>query len=135
MIQLKSVEQARASPIADGVKELVLARVLEYVQELQRMGYAWDPESDGWFVVLEPGEEVGPLTGLGWEQQLSDLLFEFVDHDEAAQCFAAVYIPGNNWGVTIFVPDLPGLDPSIRGWLLEQARDAGTMSTGQGAPP
>lgn len=120
MIHLRSLEEARASPVPEGVRGLVVARAEELAAELEAMGRPWQPEEDGWFVVLEPGEEVGPLIGLGWEQQLSDLLFEFVDHDEAAGCFAAVYIPTNNWGVTIVVPDAPGLDPAVRAWLVGQ---------------
>ena len=120
MIHLRSLEEARASPVPEGVRGLVVARAEELAAELEAMGRPWQPEEDGWFVVLEPGEEARPLEGLGWGMVLREVLLEFVEHDAAAGCFWGVYIPTNSWGVTIVVPDAPGLDPAVRAWLVGQ---------------
>lgn len=118
----------------NGALAVIERRFREMLAAYEDLGCDYDPDDDGFFVLLEPGEATEPLVALELpDRRLVDLTLEAVhhhahhaDHEDHAPhggpgLFECVYCPSNSWAMSIFVPDGPGLDPGVRAWLEEQA--------------
>lgn len=121
MIHFRCRADVEAAGLPDAVRKLVLGRIDDFERVLGESGYVWEVDRDGHFSLLAEGEAGLPLEAMGWTQRLADLLFESVCHHPEAGLWEAVYIPGNNWGWTCFVPDTPDLPPALREAFLREA--------------
>ena len=109
MIQLKSRDDLRqvrpddpAYPILD---DLVRRLIDEYPP--------YDPEADGWVVLVEPHDIDRGIHEI-WDANttLADLLWEgFTKRDGH---FIGVYLANNQWGLAVVIPDAPWLNGTLR---------------------
>jgi hypothetical protein len=129
MILLKTPADLDAQPaeaIPQPVREALRRRMATWLRELRRLDPEAlpDPERDGCFACLEPGETTVDLPGDGWPRPLAEMPFEAVEFDAKANAFFCHYVPSNSWALTLCVPDGPGLDAKVRAALVEQIEPA-----------
>jgi len=124
MLHFKSREDAARARLPAAHRRVVLDRIDAFERELAKLGCVWVPEDDGHFAYATPEEADAPLSDLGWDRRLRDLLPEAVHYHAAARLWELIHIPGNNWGWTCFVPDSPALPREVREWLMANAGEA-----------
>lgn len=134
MLHFRTRREAEEAAMPRAVREVVLSRIGEFEGALAKLDCSWDPDDDGWFSLLDPAEVGEPLRGMGWEQRLSDLLFEAVHYHPQARLWECIHIPGNNWGWTAFVPDSPGLPSDLREVFLREASEADAALARRSSP-
>lgn len=116
-------DPALAASIEDeALRSLVAQRFVELAQD-----EPYDPDVYGYFVVAEPGDSVEALekeTGCPiLESIFSDArfgepdfspCFEFLEEHERPACYEMVFILSDGgFGIDLFVPKLPGIDPQL----------------------
>jgi hypothetical protein len=105
--------------------EVAERRFREMLSAFADLGCDHDPDRDGFFALLEPGEESRPLSALGLPGlRLTDLTLEAVLLHAEAGLFECVLVASNSFALSLFVPCVPGLDPGVRRWLEGQAQPA-----------
>lgn len=113
----KSLADVAAARLCEDVgrvaRDVVRTLVDAYVSE----GYVYDPDGDGFAVLVEEGDSEEAIRAvLGWsllDAPLEGCVFE-------RGCFVTVILRDNQFGISIIVPDAPWLDPAL------QARDCET---------
>jgi hypothetical protein len=115
-----------ASAIPKPAGEALRRRMQTWLREVRRLDPEArpDPERDGCFACLEPGETAVDLPGEGWPRPLAEMPFEAVEFDAKARAFFCHYIPSNSFALTLCVPDGPGLNATVRAFLVEQIEPA-----------
>jgi hypothetical protein len=101
---ITDVEQLRQHPLHDTVESLVLP-VIAATPEYR-------PEDDGYLVLIEPDDVDRVLSDLDMPWRLSEVPFEAVIVIEGL--FHAVYIPNNQFALSILVPDEDWLPEDVR---------------------
>ena len=99
-------------PLAEACRETLAALIGAYAEH----GDTYDPEDDGYVVLVEEGDEDGDLEaecGYG----LGDAPFEGGIFE--AGVFRTCVLHNNQFGISIVVPDAPWLPPEIRARLLD----------------
>jgi hypothetical protein len=86
-------------------------------------GHPYDPEHDGYVVLLERGEDINLLPELGLSAPLTGLQFEAVRRDVMANCFILHYFTNNQFGLTFILPDERWLSPRLRNRLLRECEE------------
>ena len=89
------LEQVRSTPLHATVESLFLPVIAEYPD--------YRPEDDGYLVLIEPGDVDRVLDDLDMPQRLSEVPFEGVTVVD--QCFHAVYLANNQFGLDFLIPD------------------------------
>ena len=96
---------------------------LAYIRGVQFLGSeGFDPEIDGWIVVLEPGDDITQIEEIGDDGLFTDDVpnFEyveaFVDGDQVT--FELVYQLDDSRTVAVIIPDEPWLDADLRKVLM-----------------
>ena len=88
------LEQLLDHPLHDTVKEIISP----YID-----GPDYRPQDDGYVALLEPDDVDRMLSDLDMPWRLSEVLFEGITVVDG--CFHAVYIPNNQFALSILVPD------------------------------
>lgn len=81
-------------------------------------GHAYDPEQDGYVVLLQPGDEKRMLFELGTEKSVEGLDFEALQVDPHARAFVGHFLANNQFGLTIILPDASWLNDGVRRRML-----------------
>ena len=80
----------------------------------------YDPDTDGWIVLLEPGDNDDVLAEFS-SRGLPDMLWEGAVRDETSGCILTALCTNNSFGITVVVPrDGEFLSPAARCRLLEE---------------
>ena len=101
---ISDVEQLRDHPLQATVESLVSAIINDYPEYV--------PEDDGYLVLIEPGDVDRVLDDLDMPWRLSEVPFEAVTMIDG--CFHAVYLPNNQFALSILVPDEDWLPEDVR---------------------
>ena len=101
---IPDVNRLRDHPLHDTVESLVVPVINEYAD--------YRPEDDGYLVLIEPGDVDRVLDDLDMPWRLSEVPFEAVTVVDG--CFHAVYLPNNQFALSILV--------SLEDWLPEDVR-------------
>lgn len=64
----------------------------------------YNPDVDGHLIYIEPEEDQRPLTAMGLNQTLDNLMFEGVKFYDYAQCFEAILVTSNSFAYQFIVP-------------------------------
>jgi hypothetical protein len=114
MIQFKSTADLQQlpsdNPAYPVVSQLVHSLITSYIAE----GYSYDPDADGWVVLIEEGDQDRPLEKI-WEgdnTRLADLWWEGFTLQDG--CFVGVYLANNQWGLAVVIPDEPWITGKLR---------------------
>jgi hypothetical protein len=101
---IPDVEQFRDHPLHATVESLVATVIDEYPD--------YRSEDDGYLVLIEPVDAARVLDDLDMPWRLSDVPFEAVTMVDGL--FHAVYIPNNQFALSILVPDEEWLPEDVR---------------------
>ena len=97
------LEQLRTHPLHDTVKEIISP----YIDNPD-----YRPEDDGYVALLEPDDIDRVLSDLDMPWRLSEVPFEAVT--VVNQCLHCLYIPNNQFALSILVPDAEWLPNDVR---------------------
>ncbi len=107
----------------------IITLLFQQLQAIGRMteldGFAesaYDPESEGFIVYLESGDDLpdsSPFLSLGLESTLTGLPFEGVRYHPKWKCFEAILVLNNSFALSFIIPDADWLLPESRAYLLE----------------
>jgi hypothetical protein len=111
------VEAAGLSPPLHGVVHRVVSG---FINALAEYGQTYDPEDDGYTILIEGGDEEAVAAEIGYP--LSEALFEGVSREDG--CFVGTVLHNNQYGYSLIFEDTPKLDPAVRAKLVEEC-DAG----------
>jgi len=79
----------------------------------------YDPYLHGYVIVLDqPGDDEALRHVLGCS--FLEATLEGASFDPRNGCFVAVVLSNNEFGLTLVIPDVPGLDPRIRRKLIDE---------------
>ena len=101
---IPDLEQVRDTTLYATVESLVVPVIAEYPEYV--------PEDDGYLALLEPGDVDRVLSDLDMPWRLSEVPFEAVTVVDG--CFHAVYLPNNQFALSILIPN--------ESWLPEKVR-------------
>ena len=101
---IPDVDRLRNHPLHATVESLFLSIINDYPEYV--------PEDDGYLVLIEPGDVNRVLDDLDMPYRLSEVPFEGVTMVDG--CFHAVYIPNNQFALSILVPDADWLPVEVR---------------------
>lgn len=106
-----SVEQVRDHPSYETVRDALLPIVCP------RADRAYDPEEDGYLVLVEPGDQDRELEELDLPYELSEIPLEAVTRMDGH--YYALYLANNEFGISFLIPDADWLDGRLRARLEE----------------
>ena len=101
---VSDVDQFRNHPLHDTIEKLVIPFITEYPD--------FQPLDDGYFVLIERDDVDRGLDDLDMPWRLSEIPFESVTMIDA--CFHAVWLPNNQFALSILVPDEEWLPLDVR---------------------
>jgi hypothetical protein len=104
---IPDLEQLRNHPLHATIKSLVATSIVATPE--------YRPEDDGYLVLIEPDDVNRVLSDLDMPWRLSEVPFEAVTMVDGL--FHAVYIPNNQFALSILVPDADWLPEDVRGHL------------------
>ena len=101
---IPDVKQVLGTPVHSTVRELVVPVIAATPN--------YRPEDDGYLVLIEPQDTARVLDDLDMPWRLSEVPFEAITM--ANDCFHAVYLPNNQFALSILVPDEDWLPEDVR---------------------
>ena len=101
--KITDLEQLRDHPLHDTVKEIISP----YIDDP-----SYRPQDDGYVALLEPGDVDRVLSDLDMPWRLSEVPLEAVTM--VKQCLHCLYIPNNQFALSILVPDENWLPKDVR---------------------
>ena len=123
MLCIKSLEDVDQAVLAPGIRRAARDAVANLTAAYADSGRPYDPDLDGFVVVLDdPGDNEGLRRVLGCP--LLEATLEGVSHDRECGCFVAVVLFNNDSGLPLIVPDAPGLDVRVRAKLVDNMPEA-----------
>jgi hypothetical protein len=115
MRSFTSLDDLKQLPINDPAYPHV-QRLIETC--LSHEGY--DPEADGWIVLIDEDDIGKPLPMWDDGTRLEDLLWEGFTRVDGY--FQGIYLANNQFGIVFLIPDAPWLNPELRE-LIEETLD------------
>jgi len=103
---LAALDQIRGSPLSPMLRGIVV-RMLGH--------FEYDPEEDGYVVLIEEGDSDRPLARLCLPYRLCEVPFEAVHTTEGHFC--GICLANNQFAITFLIPDAEWLTPDIRSHL------------------
>jgi hypothetical protein len=101
---ITDVEHARNHPAYSTIKKLFLSIIADCPE--------YRPEDDGYLVLIEPADVNRVLDDLDVPYRLSEVPFEGVTVIDG--CFLAVWLPNNQFGLDLLIPDADWLPGDVR---------------------
>lgn len=116
----KSVDDVEAAGLSPPVRAVARRVVGAFIDALAEYGETYDPEDDGYVIVVEEGDTDADLEAeVGYN--LRDALFEGCHRENGIYCTCVLH--NNQYGVSFLVPDASWLDPALRAKLAEECAD------------
>lgn len=81
-------------------------------------GHHYNPDQDGYVVLLQPGDECRMLYELGLERSIDGLAFETLQVDPHARAFVGHFLANNQFALTIILPDAAWINNGVRRRLI-----------------
>jgi len=123
MMVFKSIADVEAAGLSPPVHGVVHRVVSGFIEALAKYGETYDPEDDGYTILIEGGDEEAVAAEIGYP--LGDALFEGVYREDG--CFVGCVLHNNQFGYSLIFVDSPKLDPAVRAKLVDEC-DAGTVT-------
>ena len=125
MITFKSTEDLSKLPPTDPayptVKELVRLLIEDYTSD----GYTYDPDDDGFVILIEEGDVDRELTELWDGCTLLNIYWEGITLRDGM--FTAIYLANNQYGLAVVIPDADWVAGELRS-LIEDILDPPTIT-------
>ena len=119
----KSIADVEAAGLSPPIHRVVHRVVQGFIEALAKYGGTYDPEDDGWTILIEGGDEDVVAAEIGYP--LTEALFEGVFREDG--CFVGCVLHNNQSGYSLIFMDSPKLDPAVRAKLVAEC-DAGTVT-------
>ena len=90
--------------------------ITDLINRLIKQGYPYDPENDGYIVLVEEGDIDRPLTEI-WSDDaycLIDVPWEGITKDESGKYFIAIFLANNQYGLVFVIPDADWIYGELR---------------------
>ena len=135
MIVLRDLKEVVNIPDPD-IRSLVAQRFAEIWPDEQ-----YDPDRDGYFIVIEPGDTVDAIEAESkcriLRSQYGDARFgdpayetSFEFLDEHACCYEMAFVLSDDgYGIEIFIPKIAGIDAALLAMCAQHATPALTTAT------
>lgn len=116
MLIFKSLEDVAKARLPSRLDGLVRRSVEEAIRagDFPEEGHPYDPEADGYVVLLQPGDDRRRLTELGLENPVDGLTFESLQVDPHSRAFVGCFLANNQFALTIILPDASWLHGGVR---------------------
>jgi len=118
MIEFKFLSDLSKLPPDDPAQPTIEDLAKKLLVTTASMARPYDPEADGWIVLIEENDVDRPLTEI-WGQDgynLIDVPWEGVTRDESGEFFICIFLANNQWGLVAILPD--------RDWLHGELRES-----------
>ena len=112
----KSIEDVEAAGLSPPVHGVVHRVVSGFINALAKYGGTYDPDDDGWTILIEGGDEDVVTAEIGYP--LTEALFEGVFREDG--CFVGCVLHNNQFGYSLVFVNSPKLDPAVRAKLIEE---------------
>lgn len=111
MKQFKSADDLMQLQPDDPAYPLIADLVKRLIVDYEADGY--DPDADGWIVLIEEGDVDQPLTEI-WDDgtKLTDLWWEGFTQQDGF--FLGIYLANNQFGLCFVIPDAPWVNGELR---------------------
>jgi hypothetical protein len=116
MIQFKSISDLSKLPSNDPAYTIIDDLSQKLLVTTGAMVRPYDPEADGWIVLIEEKDIDRPLTEIWGDDAYSliEVPWEGVTRDESGQFFICIFLANNQWGLTAILPDRDFLTGELR---------------------
>jgi hypothetical protein len=131
MIQFKSISDLSKLSPDDPAHPIIedLAQRLLVIDE--STAHPYDPEADGWIVLIEPEDIDRPLTEIWGDDAYSLIQTPFEGVTLEKGMFVAVFLANNRFGLVFIIPDEPWLPNKLRNVLEDNLVPPPDNSTNQ----
>jgi hypothetical protein len=131
MIQFKSISDLSKLSLDDPAYPIIddLAKRLLVTDE--STAYPYDPEADGWIVLIEPEDIDRPLTEIWGDDAYSLIQTPFEGVTLEKGMFVAVFLANNRFGLVFVIPDEDWLPDELRNVLEDNLTPSPNKSTNQ----
>lgn len=110
MIHFKSAQDLQQLSPDDPSYPVVADLVQRLIVDPEVEGY--DPEADGWVILVEPGDTDRVLTELWDDRRLIDIPWEGITKD--GNHYIAVFLGNNQFGLAFLIPDAHWVNGDLR---------------------
>jgi len=116
---LKSLIEIEDACLSHGARRTAQDTMIALIEAYATDAGPYDPDTHGFVVVLDqPGDDEALRHVIGCS--FLEATLEGAAYDPENGCFVAVVLSNNEFGLTLIVPDVPGLDPRIRRKLIDE---------------
>jgi len=118
MISFKSLDDLSKLSSGDPAYPIIKDLSERLLTTAESMDQPYDPEADGYLVLLDQDSIDRPLTEIWGDDayRLIDVPWEGVTRDESGEFFICVFLANNQWGLVAILPD--------RDWLYGELRES-----------
>jgi hypothetical protein len=131
MIQFKSISDLSKLPSDDPAHPIIEGLAQRLLVTDESTAYPYDPEADGWIVLIEPEDIDRPLTEIWGDDAYSLIQTPFEGVTLEKGMFVAVFLANNRFGLVFIIPDEPWLPNKLRNVLEDNLVPAPDTSTNQ----
>ena len=122
MLHFKHPSDLSQLPSSDPAHTVIKSLVDLTITPYDTPERSYDPDAEGWIVLIQEGDLIGPLTDIWDDTSLLDLdeWWEGVTFEDGF--YNAIYLANNEFGLVFVIPDSPWLSPEVRN-MLERRLD------------
>jgi hypothetical protein len=131
MIQFKPISDLSKISRDDPAYPVIEDLAQKLLVTTQSMARPYDPEADGWIVLIEKGDVDRPLTDIWGEDayRLINTPWEGVSNQDGF--YIAVFLANNDFGLVFVIPDADWLPDELRNVLDDNLVPSPDNSTNQ----
>lgn len=113
MIHFKSAQDLHQLSPDDPAYPMVADLVQRLIVNYEAEGFTYDPDADGWVVLIQEGDVDQPLTDI-WDDgtKLTDLWWEGFSRQDGF--LIGIYLANNQFGLCFVLPDAPWVNGELR---------------------
>ena len=113
----RNLEEVARARLPDALSQAVTAVMQTLLEAYAECGAPFDPEADGYTVLVERGDTEASVREAIGGYALLDAPFEGAVLERG--CFVTCVLLNNQFGVSVVIPDAPWLDPAVRARLMD----------------
>ncbi len=117
MKQFKFATDLQQLPPDDPAYDLVADLVQRLIVNYEADGFTYDPDADGWIVLIEEGDTERILDEIWDDWTLLDVPWEGITRE--GDFFIAVFLANNEFGLVFVIPDADWVNGQLRDVIEE----------------
>lgn len=112
MLQFKSANDLPQLPQDSSAYPIVADLVKRLIVDYEAEGWTYDPDADGWIILIEESDTTRMLTDIWDDWTLLDIPWEGITKD--GDHYIAVFLANNEFGLVFVIPDAPWVNGDLR---------------------